>query len=35
MKQSRNSEYKESPGIWMIHVVEEIKLLLLNILLYI
>jgi hypothetical protein len=29
MKQSPNSEYEESPGIWMIHIVEEIKLLLL------
>jgi hypothetical protein len=29
MKQSPNSEYKDSPGIWMIHIVEEIKLLLL------
>jgi hypothetical protein len=30
MKQSPNSEYKDSPGIWMIHIVEEIKLLLLH-----
>jgi hypothetical protein len=29
MEQSPNSEYKDSPGIWMIHIVEEIKLLLL------
>jgi hypothetical protein len=29
MKQSPNSEYKDSPGIWMIHIVEEIKLFLL------
>jgi hypothetical protein len=29
------SEYKDSPGIWMIHIVEEIKLLLLYNLLYI
>jgi hypothetical protein len=29
MKQSPNSEYKDSPRIWMIHIVEEIKLLLL------
>jgi hypothetical protein len=29
MKQSPNREYKDSPGIWMIHIVEEIKLLLL------
>jgi hypothetical protein len=35
MKQSPNSEYKESPGIWMIHIVEEIKLLLLYNLLYV
>jgi hypothetical protein len=35
MKQSSNSEYKDSPGIWMIHIVEEIKLLLLYNLLYI
>jgi hypothetical protein len=28
MKQSPNSECKDSPGIWMIHIVEEIKLLL-------
>jgi hypothetical protein len=25
MKQLPNSEYKDSPGIWMIHIVEEIK----------
>jgi hypothetical protein len=30
MKQSPNSEYKDSPGIWMIRIVEEIKLLLLH-----
>jgi hypothetical protein len=30
-----NSEYKDSPGIWMIHIVEGIKLLLLYNLLYI
>jgi hypothetical protein len=35
MKQSPNSEYKDSPGIWMIHIVEEIKLLLLYNFLYI
>jgi hypothetical protein len=35
MKQSSNSEYKDSPGICMIHIVEEIKLLLLYNLLYI
>jgi hypothetical protein len=38
MKQSPNSEYKDSPGIFrlpMIHIVEEIKLLLLYNLLYI
>jgi hypothetical protein len=29
MKQSPNSEYKGSPGIWMINILEEIKLLLL------
>jgi hypothetical protein len=29
MKQLPNSEYKDSLGIWMIHIVEEIKLLLL------
>jgi hypothetical protein len=29
MKQSPNSEYKDSQRIWMIHIVEEIKLLLL------
>jgi hypothetical protein len=29
MKQSPNSEYRDSPGIWMIHIVEEIQLLLL------
>jgi hypothetical protein len=34
MKQSPNSEYKDSPGIWMIHIVEEIILLLLYNLLY-
>jgi hypothetical protein len=34
-KQSPNNEYKDSPGIWMIHIVEEIKLLLLYNLLYI
>jgi hypothetical protein len=34
MRQSPNSEYKDSPGIWMIHIVEEIKLLLLYNLLY-
>jgi hypothetical protein len=28
MKQSPNSEYKDSPGIWMIHIVEKIELLL-------
>jgi hypothetical protein len=26
MKQSPNSVYKDIPGIWMIHIVEEIKL---------
>jgi hypothetical protein len=35
MRQSPNSEYKDSPGIWMIHIVEEIKLLLFYNLLYI
>jgi hypothetical protein len=35
MRQLPNSEYKDSPGIWMIHIVEEIKLLLLYDLLYI
>jgi hypothetical protein len=35
MKQSPNSEYKDSLGIWMIHIVVEIKLLLLYNLLYI
>jgi hypothetical protein len=35
MKQLPNSEYKDSPGIWMIHIVEKIKLLLLYNLLYI
>jgi hypothetical protein len=35
MKQSQNSEYKDSSGIWMIYIVEEIKLLLLYNLLYI
>jgi hypothetical protein len=35
MKQSPNCEYKDSPGIWMIYNVEEIKLLLLYNLLYI
>jgi hypothetical protein len=35
MRQSPNSEYKDSKGIWMIHIVEEIKLLLLYNLLYI
>jgi hypothetical protein len=35
MKQPPNSEYKDSPGIWMFHIVEEIKLLLLYNLLYI
>jgi hypothetical protein len=35
MKQSPNSEYKDSPEIWMIHIGEEIKLLLLYNLLYI
>jgi hypothetical protein len=35
MKQSPNSEYKDSPGLWMIHIVEEIKLLLLCNILYI
>jgi hypothetical protein len=35
MKQSPNSEYKDSPGIWIIHIVEEIKLLLLHNVLYI
>jgi hypothetical protein len=35
MKQSPNSEYKDSPGIWMSYIVEEIKLLLLYNLLYI
>jgi hypothetical protein len=34
MKQSPNSEYKDSSGIWMTHIVEEIKLLLLYNLLY-
>jgi hypothetical protein len=29
MKRSLNIEYKDSPGIWMIHIVEEIELLLL------
>jgi hypothetical protein len=28
MRQSPNSEYKDSPGIWIIQIVEEIKLLL-------
>jgi hypothetical protein len=35
MRQSPNSECEDSPGIWMIHIVEEIKLLLLYNLLYI
>jgi hypothetical protein len=35
MRQSPNSEYKDSPGIWVIHIVEEIKLLPLYNLLYI
>jgi hypothetical protein len=36
MRQSPNSEYKDNPGIWMIHIVEEIKLLLLyNLYIYI
>jgi hypothetical protein len=35
MKQSLNSEYKDNPGIWMIHIFEEIKLLLLYNLLYV
>jgi hypothetical protein len=35
MKLLPNSEYKDSPGIWMIHIVEEIKLLLLYKLLYV
>jgi hypothetical protein len=34
MKQSPNSEYKDSPVIWMIHMVEEIKLLMLYNILY-
>jgi hypothetical protein len=35
MKQSPNSEYKDSLGNWMIHIVEEINLLQLYNLLYI
>jgi hypothetical protein len=34
MKQSPNSEYKDSPRIWMNYIVEEIKLLMLYNLLY-